>query len=187
MNFTPLAAATCDASGRQCWTMVVGKSRAGAMSPQPTICLPWALDDRLDALDELDELLRRELLNLVAADVKVRSRRQRADFPYQIGDESVRDFLLDAESAEANVDAGVQRRRLAIAVQFRIRRKRSIGVARHVDLRHDGDEAILRVLHEVGVLLLRVVATRSTPDLGAATVFRQIGPGLHLDSPPLVV
>ena len=57
----------------------------------------------------------------------------------------------------------------------------------HVDLRHDGNETIGGIGHEVGVLLLRVVATRSSSHLPAPANSRQVRPRLDLEAPSLVV
>ena len=85
----------------------VGSSAAGAISSQPIICLPCGLHDRLHALDERDVLRRRQRLHLVAADVEVRAGRQRRDLAHHVVDELVGDVLVDAERAEADLDAGV--------------------------------------------------------------------------------
>ena len=58
---------------------------------------------------------------------------------------------------------------------------------RHVDLRDNRDEPILRVLHEVGIFLLRVVTSRAAADLGAPAVLREVRPAGDLDPPALVV
>jgi hypothetical protein len=95
--------------------------------------------------------------------------------------------LVHAERAEADVDTGIRRRRLAVAIQIRIRGERGVGVARHVDLGHDGHKPILSVFDDLPVLLLRVKAACSTANFGAAAMFRKVGPGFHFDPPSLVV
>ena len=62
-----------------------------------------------------------ERLHFVAADVDVRPRRHRRQFAHHVVDEVVGDLLADAQRAEADLDARVERRRRAVAVQFRIR------------------------------------------------------------------
>ncbi len=144
-------------------------------------------DDGLDALDEADVLLGGERLHLVAADVKPGARRDRGDLAHDIVDERIGDVLLHAERAEPDLDARVQIARDAVAVQLGIRGQRRVGVARHVDLRDDGDEALGRVSDDVRVLILSVEAAGTATDLGASTVRGEPGPRLDLDAPALIV
>ena len=144
-------------------------------------------DDRLNLAFERQVVGRRRRMRLVAAEVEVRPGRDRRDFADHVVEELVRDRLAHAERAEADIGAGVQRRRDAVAVQLRVRRQRGVDVSWHVDLGHDGDVPRSRVRHDVLVLLLRVVAARVTVDRGAAAEGGQTRPALDLDAPALVV
>src|SRR5205823_1980084 len=88
----------------------------------------------LHALDELDVLVVRQGLNLVAADVEVRARSNAAYFANDIIDETVGVFLVDAETAPTDVGPSVEPGRPAAAGKLRIGYHRGIDVTRHVDL-----------------------------------------------------
>ena len=72
-------------------------------------------------------------------------------------DEDVRQLLPDRERAEPDVDPGVRRGGDAVGRQPAVRRERGVDVPRHVDLRHDVDEAPPRVGDDPRVLPLREV------------------------------
>ena len=94
-----------------------GTSVAGAISPQPIGSLP-CFYDRLRPLEKTAILVGRELLVLVTADVDPRTRRQRGQLADDVLDEGVGDLLVDAERAEADLDAGVERRGLPSQFSF---------------------------------------------------------------------
>src|SRR5688572_26050872 len=60
-------------------------------------------------------------------------------------------------------------------------------MSRHIYLRYDGHEAILRILYNVAVLCLRVKTTLATTYLRAAAMFGEVGPRLNFNSPALVI
>src|SRR5581483_5371635 len=142
-------------------------------------------DDLLDAADEPDVVRRLRRRRLVAADVDERPGREPGELPDHVGDEVVDDRLADAERAEADVDARVERGRLAVARELRVGGEGRMDVAGHVDLGDDLDVPRRRVPNEVGVLALRVVAAPPSPDLAAPAVRREPGPLLDRDAPAL--
>ncbi len=115
------------------------------------------------------------------------ARRERRDLADHVVDEGIGLFLTDAERAEADVDARVRGSRDPVARQLAVRGERGVHVPRHVDLRHDRDEALVRVRDQVRELFLRVVAARVSADRAFAAVRRQVRPGVDLDAPALVV
>ncbi len=126
-------------------------------------------------------------MRLVAADVNVRARGQRGQLADHVVQEAVGDLLVDAQRAEADLDAGVERWGDAVAVQLRIRGQRGVGVAGQVDLRHDVDVAAAGVLDQLCVLGLRVVAAGVAVHGRAAAVLGQLRPRLDHQPPALVV
>jgi hypothetical protein len=143
--------------------------------------------DVLHPRDERGVLIARQRLHLVTANVKVRPRRDRRNLSHDIRHEPIRGLGLDAQRAETHLDAGVQRACDAVAIELGVRRQCGIGVTRHIDLGHDGDEAGGGVLHDVGVFRLCVIPTGGPADFCAPTVKREVGPRLDLESPSLIV
>ena len=113
--------------------------------------------------------------------------RDRGQLTDHVVDEVVRDVLGDAQRAEADVRAGVERRRDPVAVQLRVRGERRVGVARHVDLGDDLQIPRGGVPDDLLVLGLGVVAALPAADLRRAAVRGEPRPGVDGDAPALVV
>jgi hypothetical protein len=143
--------------------------------------------DLLDPLDEAPVVGRIGGMRLVAADVDVRPGRQRRDLADHVVQEAVRELLVDAERAEADVDPGVRRGRLAVAVETPIRREGRVDVAGHVDLGHDLDEPRLRVGDDRAVLALGVETALVAVDRRPAADLREARPRADREPPALVV
>src|SRR5678815_5040675 len=75
----------------------------------------------------------------------------------------------------------------AVAAKIRICDERRVAVPRHVDLGDDRDVPRSRVGDDVGVLLLGVKAGWRVADRRLAADRREVGPGLDLDAPTLVI
>ena len=144
-------------------------------------------DDLLRLVHERLVVGRRGGRRLVPADVDVRPGGDRGQFTDDVVEEPVRDRQADAQRAEAHVGTGVQRRGLAVAVEFGVRGQRRVHVPRHVDLGYDRDVAGLRVRHDVGVVRLGVEPARVAVDGRTAADRREPGPGVDDDAPALVV
>jgi hypothetical protein len=125
-------------------------------------------------------------VGLVAADVEELAWCERRDLGEYVANEPVREVGVRVERGEADVDARV-RLRPPPARQLRIRTQRRMGVARRIDLRHDGDESLGRVADDPAVVVLRVEAAGVAADRAAAAVLGQPRPTVDRQSPALVV
>src|SRR5207249_466340 len=106
---------------------------------------------------------------LIAANMDVGARRNRRQLANNVVDKLIRDLFVDAERAEADLDAGVERWRDIIAVQLGVGCQRGIGVPRQIYFGDNHDVALLGIGHDLGILFLRVVAALAAAHLGAAT------------------
>ena len=147
-------------------------------------------------------LHRRRLLplvlgRLVAAEMDVARREQLHHFAQHVLQEG-EGAVLDIEQPRVHAPIRRNRRCLAGHAQLRIRGDRRLRMARQVDLRHHGDEALRGVLHDVADLVLRViaavrlglsvrVASGRTGRNAAAAHFGQLRVLPDLDAPALIV
>ena len=149
--------------------------------------LAVATHDQARELDELDVLVVRRRESLVAADVDVLAGRELRELADHVVHELADARARQVERAEADVGAGVRLRLVARGRELRIRDQRRVHVAGQVDLGHDDDTALRRVLDDRRVVALRVRAARPAADRGRAADLRQPRPRLDLDPPALVV
>src|SRR5690606_17674330 len=172
---------------------VLGDGVGGGCAPHDLVpaerTFAVLLHDRHHALHERAVILRRRRPCLVPADVQVRSGRQFRDLTDDVVHELVGDLLVDAQGAVADLDVGARWRGDAVAVQFRVRGQRGVGVSRHVDLRDDGDVPLGGVGDDVAVVVLGEVTAAHTVDTGARSTAHggEFGPAFDLDAPALVV
>ncbi|CAM5738617.1 hypothetical protein STENM223S_02638 [Streptomyces tendae] len=126
-------------------------------------------------------------VRLVAPDVEVAAGGERGEFTEDVVHEVVREVLADAQRAEADLGAGVERGRHPVAVQLGVGGEGGVGVPRHVDLGDHLQVAGGGIADDLRVVRLGVVAAGTAADLGGAAVGGQARPGVDGEAPALVV
>jgi hypothetical protein len=106
MSFAPYWSAALAESLFHCCARVVGLMRAFVISPADHL-LAVLVDDRFHPLDEARVLLGRKCLHFVTAHMEVGTGCERGNLADDVVHERVGLFLVDAESAPANVDSGI--------------------------------------------------------------------------------